>query len=91
MLYCISKPLADDTVGSVNAALQVFAGTVNVGAAGKITTLTVLLVAHEPAPVAPAAVLPHAAVNTYCACMVWHPADVEIVGEAENAPPLILY
>ena len=54
------------TDGRVNAALHVLAGAVSVGAEGNITTLTVLLTPHEPLPVAPAAVLPQAAVNTYC-------------------------
>jgi hypothetical protein len=66
----VVKPETVATVGNVNAALHVLAGAVNVGAAGKITTLTILLVAHEPLPVAFAAVLPHAVAKTYCACIV---------------------
>ena len=61
------------------------------GIAGNITTLTVLLVPHEPGPVAPAVVLPHAAVKIYCACTVWQPGATGIVGEAEYAPPSMLY
>jgi hypothetical protein len=74
----------------VKAALQVLAGAVIAGAAGNITTLTVLLVAQEPLPVAFAEVLPHATAKTYCACTVWQPGVV-VLGEAENAPPSILY
>jgi len=36
-----------------------------VGAEGKITTLTILLIPHNPLPVEPAVVVPHAAVKTY--------------------------
>ena len=43
MLYCTLKPGTAGTVGKLNAALQVFAGSVIVGASGKIVTLTVLL------------------------------------------------
>jgi hypothetical protein len=41
----------------------VFASAVKVGAAGNITTFTVLLVAHEAGGVVPAIILPHAFVN----------------------------
>lgn len=58
------------TVGKVNAALHVLAGAVMVGAVGKITTLTVLLVAHAPVPAAPAAVPPQVAAKTYLAVIV---------------------
>jgi hypothetical protein len=56
------------TDGKVNADAHVLTGVV-IGAVGKITTLNIV-VAHEPLPVAFAAVDPHAAVNTYCACIV---------------------
>ena len=35
------------------------------GAAGKITTLSILLMPHEPGPVLPSAVLPQASAKTY--------------------------
>jgi hypothetical protein len=65
MLYWMSNPLTDDTVGSEKAALHVFAGIASVGARGNITTLTVLLKPHELVPVVPADVLPQADVSTY--------------------------
>jgi hypothetical protein len=52
------------TLGNVNAALHVLGGAVNVGAAGKITTFTLLLEAHKPVPAVPAATLPHAVDKT---------------------------
>ena len=52
------------TVGKVNAALHVLAGAVMVGAVGKITTLTVLLIVQPAGPVVPAAMLPQAAAVT---------------------------
>ena len=61
------------------------------GAAGKITTLIVLLALHEPVPVLPTDVLPHAAVKIYCACTVWQPGVSVMVGEDEKAPPSTLY
>ena len=70
MLYCTLNPATAVTVGKVNAVLQVLAGADITGAVGNITTLTVLLDAHEPVPAVPAVVLPQAAVNTYCACIV---------------------
>src|SRR5438105_3173132 len=79
------------TVGNANGALQVFAGAVSVGAAGKITTLTTLLLPQEPVPGVFAAVLPQADVNTYLATIEWHPTDVGIVGVVENVPPSMLY
>ena len=51
------------TVGKVNDDAQVLAGAVIMGAAGNITTLTVLLASHDPVPIVPVAVLPHAAVK----------------------------
>lgn len=60
-LYCTLNPGTATTVGNVKEALQVFAGAVIVGAVGNITTLTILLVPHEPVPVVPAIVFPHAA------------------------------
>jgi hypothetical protein len=65
MLYWMSNPLNDDTVGSEKATLHVLAGVASVGARGNITTLTVLLGPHELGPVAPADVLPQADVSTY--------------------------
>ena len=64
MLYSTLKPATVLTVGKLNAEAQVFAGAVIVGALGKITTLTVLLLPHAPVPAVPAAVAPHVEVNT---------------------------
>ena len=64
------KPVTAVTVGRVNEEAQVFAGVASTGAAGKITTLTVLLAAHEPVPGVPAAVVPHTVVRTYLAVIV---------------------
>ena len=61
------------------------------GAAGKITTLTVLLAPHEPIPMLPTDVLPHAAVKIYCACTVWQPGVTGMAAEDEKAPPSMLY
>jgi len=61
-----------------------------VGAAGKITILTVLLTPHVAVPAVPAAVPPQIAEVTYLACTVWQPGVV-VVGDAEKAPPSILY
>ena len=61
------NPATAVTVGKVNATLQVLAGAVSIGAVGKITTFTVLLLPHKPVPAVPAAVLPHTAVVTYLA------------------------
>ena len=79
------------TVGNVNDVLQALAGAVSVGAVGKITTLTALLLPHEPVPGVFAAVLPQADVNTYLATIEWHPTDVGIVGVDVNVPPSMLY
>ena len=49
------------------AALQVLAIDVMTGAAGKMTTLTVLEGPHDPVPAVPAGVDPHADAKTYCA------------------------
>ena len=54
------NPVTAGTLGNANALLHVLAGAVITGAVGKITTLTVLLAAHAPVPVVPAAVVPHA-------------------------------
>jgi hypothetical protein len=50
---------------SASFELHVFESGVNVGVAGNITTLTVLLGPHEPFPAVPAAVVPHAVDVTY--------------------------
>ena len=70
MLYCVVNPARVVTAGSAKAAAQAFAGAVMTGAVGNITTLTVLLVPHDPVPAVPAGVLPQADVNTYNATMV---------------------
>ncbi len=44
--------------------LQVFAGAVMTGAAGKITTLTILLAPHVLVPAVPATIVPHGSANT---------------------------
>ena len=58
------NPVTDETVGNVNADAQVLAVVAITGADGNITTFTVLLVPHEPVPVAPAKVPPQVADNT---------------------------
>ena len=68
-LYSMLNPVIETggvTVKAPQPAVTTGAG----GADGKIITLTVLLVPHEPVPVDPAVVLPQLLVNTYCACMV---------------------
>lgn len=50
-------------MGNEKTDAHEFAGAVIVGAAGNITTFTVLLVAHTPIPTVPAAMLPHATVK----------------------------
>ena len=88
-LYSILKPAI--VVGGVTTMGPQPAFTVGAGgAAGYITTLTVLLTAQAPGPAVPAAVVPQAAVSTYRARKVWQPG-VAIVGEAEKAPPSMLY
>ena len=67
ILYSTLKPATAVTVGKENAVAHVLTGAVITGAVGKITTLTILLVAHELVPEVPAAVVPHVAVNIYCA------------------------
>ena len=64
MLYSTVKPDTADTLGKLNADAHVFAGAVIVGAFGKITTLTVLLLPQAPVPAVPAAVAPQVKVNT---------------------------
>ena len=64
MLNSAVKPATADTVGKVNAEAQVLVGAEILGAVGKITTLTVLLFAHEPVPAVPAEVLPQVEVST---------------------------
>ena len=49
------------------AASQVLAMGVITGAAGKMTTFTVLEGPHDPVPAVPASVDPHADAKTYCA------------------------
>lgn len=91
ILYSTLKPLIAATVGKFMLVLQVLAIVARVGAAGKITTETVLLSPQIPVPEEFAAVVPQVEVNTYLAFTVWQPGVVGIVGVAENAPPLILY
>ena len=55
---------------SASFELHVFASGVNVGVAGNITTLTVLLGPQEPLPAVPAAVVPHDVDVTYRAEIV---------------------
>lgn len=50
ILYCTVNPAIAGTDGRVSAMLHVLDGAVRTGDAGKITTLTVLLVAHAPGP-----------------------------------------
>jgi hypothetical protein len=57
-------------VMSASLELHVFASGVKVGVGGNITTLTVLLGPHEPAPAVPATVAPHEDVVTYLAFIV---------------------
>jgi hypothetical protein len=86
------KPDTAVTVGNVKAVPpQVFAGAEMLGAAGKITTLTVLLAAQPAGAEVPAAFPPQAEVRTYRADTVWQPTDVGIVGEAAKVPPSMLY
>jgi hypothetical protein len=91
MLYWTVNPETEGTDGNVKAEAQVLAGAVITGAAGNITTWTILLTPHGPLPVEPAAVVPQAAVKTYCAWMVWHPGLAGITGDEVNEPLLILY
>ena len=91
ILYSTLKPVTAVTVGKINADAHVPAGSVIVGAVGNITTLTVLLTPHEPGPAVLVVVLPQAAVRKYSATTVWQPGVFGMVGEAENAPPFILY
>ena len=70
ILYCVVNPATVVTVGKENAVLHVFAGAEITGAAGNITTFTVLLTPHRPVPVVFAAVPPQAAVKTYFAVIV---------------------
>jgi hypothetical protein len=79
------------TLGNKNADAQVFVGAVITGAFGKMTTLTILLLPHEPVPAVPAGVFPQAEVSTYCAWTVWHPGVLGITGEDVNVPPSMLY
>ena len=58
------NPVIAVTVGNVNAALHVLVGAAIVGAAGNITTFTVLLAAHAAGAEVPAGILPHAALVT---------------------------
>ena len=67
ILYCTLNPATGVTVGKVNAVLQVLAGAMMTGAAGKITTLTVLLTQGLALP---AGMVSQAAANTYRACIV---------------------
>jgi len=68
--YSAVKPeIIGTAVISASLVLQVFAKGVNTGAAGNITTLTVLLLAHAPVPTLLAGVVPHAAVSTYLAAI----------------------
>ena len=60
----VNPATAGTAVISANLVLHVLANATTVGAAGKITTLTVLLTAQEPLPTVLAAVVPHAAVKT---------------------------
>jgi len=46
------------------AALHVFAIAANTGTDGNMTAFTPMLVPHNPVPGVPAAVVPHATVNT---------------------------
>ena len=64
MLYSTVKPDTAATLGKLKAEAQVFAGASIFGAAGKITTFTVLLLPHAPVPAVPAAVAPQVEVNT---------------------------
>lgn len=64
MLYSISNPAIDETVGKVNAEAHVLDIFVSIGAVGKITTFTILPDAHAPGPAVPATVLPQVAVKT---------------------------
>ena len=66
------------------------AGAVNTGAAGNITTFTVLLLPHEPVPTVFAGVDPHADVRTYLATMEWQPGVEGMAGDDVNVPPSIL-
>ena len=91
MLNCVVNPATVVTAGRVKAAAQVLAGAVMTGAAGNMTTLTVLPVPHDPVPAVPAVVLPQADVKTYFAAIVWQPVVVGIVGEAAKPPPSMLY
>lgn len=65
MLYSILKPVTDDTAGNTNEEAQVFTGGDITGAEGNMTTLTMLLEAHDPGPAVPAVILPQAVLVTY--------------------------
>jgi len=62
ILYSTLNPVTGVKVGKVNAVPQVLAGAVIVGAAGKITTLTVL---DRQVLAVAAGVVPQAVVKTY--------------------------
>ena len=63
ILNSILKPATGETTGRLNMVAHVFTGVIKTGAAGKMETLTVLLVAYAPEPALPAAFVPHAAVK----------------------------
>jgi hypothetical protein len=63
------NPLTGGGGVTVNAS-QPGVTTGALGAAGKIKTLTILLVPHGSIPVVPAVVTPQLLVNTYCASIV---------------------
>lgn len=63
-LNCMLNPGTEVTAGKVNAAAHVLPGGVSIGAVGNITTFIVLLIPHEPGPLVPTTVLPHAAEST---------------------------
>lgn len=72
ILYSIVNPEMEGTEGSVNAEAQVLIGTVNTGAAGKTTALTVA--SGQITLMEFARVLPQSAVSLYLALIVQQPA-----------------
>ena len=70
MLYSTLNPGTVATTGNAKLLIQVLAGMVITGAAGKITELLATLSAHAAGAVVPAIIVPHVAAVTYLVLMV---------------------